>query len=347
MPFDAFDIAENQARQYQEKLNAKKSKHEIDLKTLIMRHKTELPSAHIAETRVSSALKQHPRLAGIMRCLKNESKYRRIPYPSRILFTGPSGCGKTELAKSIARTCNMRCLLLNGMALAHSLEYQHDIFFDNFFFELNSNSKQNFLVILDNISDIASSSRTEKMSLYKKRGAFWNGLNSITKKRHICVIGLEHQHPAKVSDILTTNFYNNVFKFQYGNIPTIVATIKERLNFNPEDASSSNISELHNCNDTFLTSMTTRFTHLSSHEISSIIENAIMLAIEDNENIGDTVLEKHIIKAWNDCDSNNSNTKNLPFNLISRRNIACVGLLCSIILLTYKLLDYNKTQLEK
>jgi AAA+ superfamily predicted ATPase len=302
MPFDPLGIAEDQARKYCEEQFAHTSKHTVDLKTLMIRHKTELPSLEIAEARISSALGQYQGLAGIVRCLQNESEYKRVSYPSRILFTGPSGCGKTELAKSIARICNMHCLFIKGSSVANTFQNSGSVFLDNLFQQLCAHPEEKFLVIFDEISCVSQLSNDGKDPQKDLTAtAFWLGLDQIANKRHICIIGTDNQDPDKLSDQLKTRFSGKLFHFKHANVSTIVNMMEECLNFNPDSnrALSSNAPALHNCSDGFLKTMAQRVSHLSLREIKGFIEEAIELAIYDSQNSNGTVLEKHIRAVWN------------------------------------------------
>jgi SpoVK/Ycf46/Vps4 family AAA+-type ATPase len=257
-----------------------------DVDTFIETFKRKLPSVQLTKKVMKEAKRQHPKLRQVIKQLRDDERYERVKYPTRLLFVGPSGCGKTTTAEALARYCDQTCIFINASSIATTYQNSGAQFFDIFFRCLKENDSEEFLVIIDEISLITQMSSNEKDGQQNKMAtAFWLGLDEIRNKRHICVIGTTNSDPKTLPEQLKTRFANNIYYFEHPTVDTITALIKDNLNTIPKSKAHKSHTypeKLYNCSNTYIQQLAESVSHLSLREIEDLVEKAKALAITES-----------------------------------------------------------------
>lgn len=258
-------------------------------------YKTDLPSDEEAKTIVSRLKKEHPDLKCIIKCIKNPDAFKRVKYPSRLLFVGASGCGKTIAAKAIAKRYGSKCVFVKGSGVGDTYQNSGATFIGYLFDGLLERPEQPVVVIFDELMAIARFVDNDKEIQQNKTAmAFWQALDDCAQKRHICVIGTDNGDPKKLADQLKTRFAHNIFEFNHVAQSDMVVIIKECLE-------RDSIGESHACSDEFLKQLAQSVEHLSIREIEDLIEKSKMLAIGEKKELDPNakVTERHLLQIFN------------------------------------------------
>ncbi|MEX0849786.1 MAG: AAA family ATPase [Candidatus Dependentiae bacterium] len=272
-----------------------------DHQSLLEQYKAELPSILVATKRINQAINHNPRLISIIKQLQDPDKYKHLTFPSRLLFTGPYGCGKTTGALALARHCNMNCLFIKSTSIGTERLNSGKEFIDNLFNNLISHPENKYIVIIDELLAVArfshaGSDRQQDLTAL----TFWNCLDKIKNKRHICVVGTFDKDHDKIDPTIKRRFESNVIHFNPAEVPEIVEIMKDSLNHLPEDLPAAAMPRIfHRCSDDFLRQMASRASHLSIRNIKRLIGKTIALAIDETGDPNAIVEEKHIQEVWN------------------------------------------------
>lgn len=266
--------------------------------------KHKLPSKEMTDKVIKDAKRQHPKLRQAIKQLKDTSdRYVRVKHPTRMLFVGPSGCGKTTVAEAIAKHCELTCIFVKASSIATTYQNSGAQFFEMLFRSLKEDDREDYLVIIDEISLVTQMSSDEReLQQNKMATAFWLGLDEIRNERHICVIGTTNIDPKTLPEQLKTRFANNIYYFEQPKIDTVINLIKDNLNFvpkyGPHRTKRPELGKLYNCSNEYIQQLAECVSHLSLREIEDLVEKAKVLAISESNDPYAPVTSTHLEKAF-------------------------------------------------
>lgn len=292
--------------------------HENNLRSLLIKFKTDLPSKENAAQHIEKIKQDHPdwsdSLAVTIKLFNNPMKYQRARYPSRMSFHGASDCEQVFTALAIAKICNMKCMLIHGP----SIEVESGaIFLETLFKTLRAHPEEKFLVIFEELTSIAKFNQDKNQRAMV--AALWYSLDSILHDRHICVIGTDRANPNEYEPQIKTRLFAHTYKFSGTGTSSITQLISLKIPFkNPASRSSSNVDEEKLAQKIESPWIITRnfqdidqyvkcIPHLSAREVYMLCHSAIETAIHEKLTLATpttdrkvTVELKHFDEAWKD-----------------------------------------------
>lgn len=203
---------------------------------------SHMPTEVIAREHITEIQERHPEWASHFSLqfgnLQNPDAYSFADYTSRMLFWGPSGCGKTFTALALAKLCNMHTLFISGESVQTSFRMSGSVFLNDLFSTLKAHPDRKFMIIFDELAHLAKLSKDEEdTTQHSTVRRFWQCLDDISTRRHICVVGTDNLDPKEYEKQIQTRFHAHIFKFRGISAPALAKSIyfeftnKDETNF--------------------------------------------------------------------------------------------------------------------